>query len=473
MRVSGALLAVVLSSALLGGAAAAYPAALRWLPAPPRVSQAGRTLPPGEALAAWVARRADAEAKSEVLLRHPEGVLVVERRELGLSLDVEAALSELTKPRPQLPLVTRLRVAWGGPAPEPEDIVLRFRCDVGTAASWLESVAPGLRRDPVDARLDLKAKRRVEASAGRELAQGTSLARIAALGGDTEAELAFTVTSPEVPTSALVDVDPSLVLSEYETDFATRGGPRVENIALAARLLDGSVMAPGEVWSFNRTVGKRTLERGFVDAPVIVQDELEPGVGGGVCQVASTLFAASVLGAVDIVRRRSHSRPTGYTPLGLDAAVIDGELDLQLRNPYPVPLIVHAYLPVPTRVRVELLGAVTPGKVEHSYTVRESADFFRRIARRPELGPEQIKRRQKGMPGYEVVSAVRTRYVDGSQRVRHYSSTYYPVPEIYWVGSDVELDSLPALPPRATHAEVQEGIDGQGDDATTPAAFAP
>jgi vancomycin resistance protein YoaR len=118
---------------------------------------------------------------------------------------------------------------------------------------------------------------------------------------------------------------------------------------------------------------------------VIVADEVEPGVGGGVCQVASTLFAAGVLGGLDVVKRRSHSRPSGYAPLGLDATVIDGEVDLQLRNPYPVPIIVHAFLPVPTRIRVEMLGTAAPGKVEHTYAVTKSEDFFRKVARHPEL----------------------------------------------------------------------------------------
>ena len=236
----------------------------------------------------------------------------------------------------------------------------------------------------------------------------------------------------------------------------------------AAAYLDGTVLAPGEVWSFNRTVGPRTLERGFVDAPVIVQDELEPGVGGGVCQVATTLFAAGVMGGLDVVKRRSHSRPSGYAPLGLDATVIDGEVDLQLRNPYPVPIIVHAFLPVPTRIRVEMLGTVAPGKVDHTYAVLKSEDFFRRIARHDELRPDQVKRHQKGIPGYNVVSTVRTRYVDGSERVRRYTSTYYPVPEIFWVGRDVDVETLPALPERATHTEMQ----GDGE-AVSPASFTP
>jgi vancomycin resistance protein YoaR len=468
VRVSGVALATVLTSALAGAGCALWPVLAARLPDPAQVSLGGRIPARDVALSTWLGRRAEQADDAELRVLHPEGALVVARRELGLTLDTQTALAELARPRPASSVVSRLGVALGRVPPEPIDIAPRYRFEAARAAAWLAELAPGLRREPQDARLDLHGHERIEARAGRELDLATSLSRIAALGAGSELELAFTELSPKVPTSALVNVDPTLVLSEYETDFARRGGPRVKNIARAAGYLDGTLMAPGEVWSFNRTVGPRTLERGFIDAPVIVADEVEPGVGGGVCQVATTLFAAGVLGGLDVVKRRSHSRPSGYAPLGLDATVIDGEVDLQLRNPYPVPIIVHAFLPVPTRIRVEMLGAAPPGKVEHTYAVTKSEDFFRRIARHPELGADQVKRQQKGIPGYDVVSTVRTRYLDGSERVRHYTSTYYPVPEIYWVGSDVETESLPPLPERATHTELQ----GPGEtEAVSPASF--
>jgi hypothetical protein len=468
VRVSGVALATVLASALAGAGVGSWPMLARHLPEPARVTLGGRVPAAGLSLSNWLENRAAVEAGREVHLHHPDGALVVPRQVLGLALDIEQARQQLARPRPPSSLFTRVRVALGGTPAEPLDLDPPYRFDATRGAAWLAEIAPSLRQDPVDARLDLSGHERVEARSGRELDQGATLSRLAALGSGDQLELAFTVLLPKVPTATLANVDPSLVLSTYETDFAKRGGPRVKNIARAASYLDGTLMAPGAVWSFNRTVGARTTARGFIDAPVIVADEVEPGVGGGVCQVATTLFAAGVLGGLDVVKRRSHSRPSGYAPLGLDATVIDGEVDLQLRNPYPVPIIVHAFLPVPTRIRVEMLGTTAPGKVEHTYAVTKSEDFFRRIARHDDLRPDQVKRQQKGIPGYDVISTVRTRYVDGSERVRHYSSTYYPVPEIYWVGRDVDAETLPALPERATHTEIESAGDGE---LVTPASF--
>jgi vancomycin resistance protein YoaR len=248
-------------------------------------------------------------------------------------------------------------------------------------------------------------------------------------------------------------VDVSRVLSSFETDFTHHAGPRAINIATAARYLNGSVIGPGETFSFNRTVGSRTLERGFTEAPQIVADELEPGVGGGVCQVASTLHAAAVYGGFEVLQRRSHSRPSGYAPLGLDATVIDGELDLKLKNPYDSALIVHAFLPTPTTLRIELLGRAAPGKVEHFYQVKEKHEFVRRVVVEPGFEPNQSKRHQKGSRGYDVVSTVRTTYPNGQRRFHTYTSTYYPVPEVYWVGAGTDPNSLPPLPEGAQGVE--------------------
>jgi vancomycin resistance protein YoaR len=255
-------------------------------------------------------------------------------------------------------------------------------------------------------------------------------------------------------------IDVSSVLSSFDTSFKNKARARDVNIKTAAEYLNGTVLAPGQTLSFNKIVGPRTLERGFVDAPVIVEDELEPGVGGGVCQVASALHAAAVYGMLDIVQRRSHSRPSGYAPLGLDATVIWGEVDLKIRNPYDTPVMIHAFIPSQYVLRVELLGREPPGKVEHTYAVTEKYDFVRRVRTKPEYAPDQQKRRQRGIPGYDVVSAVRVTYADGRTERKSYKSKYWPVPEVYWVGPGFDVSQLPELPEGATGTEVVgEGAD--------------
>lgn len=450
--------------AFLGGAAlaaaafVAYPSAQAYLDRDLGILVGGQVPPEAGALAAWLTQRERAVAARRVTLLSDAGSFELSFAELGLSLDAERSAAAARAVARQRTMISWLRQHWAPRIALP-DVPLAYRFDGERAAHRLAEFSSAVYRLPVDARLDLKAHQRVEDQPGRELDLAASLVQIAE--GEREDGAAFRVVTkaiaPRITIDMLRAVDVAQVLSSYETDFTHHAGPRAINIATAARYLNGAMIAPGEVFSFNKTVGTRTVERGFTYAPQIVADELEPGVGGGVCQVASTLHAAAVFAGFEVVQRRSHSRPSGYTPLGLDATVVDGELDLRVKNPYDTALIVHAFLPTPTTLRVELLGRLPPGKVEHFYQVKEKHEFVRRVVVEPGFEPNQSKRHQKGIWGYDVVSTVRTTFPDGQRHFRSYTSTYYPVPEVYWVGPGTDPASLPPLPEGARGLEIGPG----------------
>lgn len=452
--------------AFLGGAAlaaaafAAYPRAHAVLAQDLGILVGGQVPPAADELEPWLVQRKLAVARRTITLLSDSGSFELSFAELGLELDAEQSARTARKIAAQGSVNAWLRRRLA-PRIELTDSPLTYRFDAERASHRLAQFASAVYRAPVDARLDLRAHQRVEDHPGQELDLAASLVQIAE--GEREDGAVFRVVvrsiAPRITSDMLRQVDVSQVLSSYETDFTHHAGPRAVNIATAARYLNGALIAPGEVFSFNKTVGTRTIERGFTYAPQIVADELEPGVGGGVCQVASTLHAAAVFGGFEVLQRRSHSRPSGYTPLGLDATVVDGELDLRVKNPYDTTLIVHAFLPTPTTLRVELLGRLPPGKVEHFYQVKEKHEFVRRVVVEPGFEPNQSKRRQKGIWGYDVVSTVRTTYPDGQRRFRSYTSTYYPVPEVYWVGPGTDPASLPPLPDGARGLEIGRESD--------------
>lgn len=99
--------------------------------------------------------------------------------------------------------------------------------------------------------------------------------------------------------------------------------------------MDGSVIEPGDTWSFNGRVGPRTPERGFIEAPAYLEGTLTSSAGGGVCQVSSTLYNAAALAGLDVVERHAHHRMVRSVPPGRDATVWYGRTDLRLQNPYP------------------------------------------------------------------------------------------------------------------------------------------
>lgn len=122
------------------------------------------------------------------------------------------------------------------------------------------------------------------------------------------------------------------LLGQFTTSFNPHRVGRTNNIRLASKALDGVLVAPQEVFSFNEVVGPRTKERGYDEADIIVKNELVPGVGGGVCQVSTTLYNSVLLACLEIVERHPHSMVIPYVGPGLDATVNYGYLDFRFRN---------------------------------------------------------------------------------------------------------------------------------------------
>lgn len=440
-------------------------AAFRLVHPPRDVTVGGRAAPAYGHIESWLASVPDDRLLDDVMLFTGEEHRVFGARELGYRVDVERTLKRIELAAPPSHWLARVKRAF---APTPTRTVVEpaRAFDEVIARRKLVELAKEVYRAPVDAALDVAAHRRIDDVPGRALDVDATLDRLARHTEEEEfVALAYQELQPRVRREDLLQVDVTQVLASFETDFRKKAGRRALNIRRAAKLLDGTVLHPGEKMSFNAVVGDRTEANGFVWAPVIVNDEMEPGVGGGVCQVATTLHAAAVLGGLTIAERRSHSRPSGYAPLGLDATVIYGEVDLVIENPLPVPILVHAYLPSEFVIRVELLGAEPSATVRHSYAVIERHDFYRRLVENPALGPGQFERTQEGGFGYDVLSTVETTTPDGFRSVRRYSSKYYPVPEVYNVGPGTLESDLPELPDGAVSVQSARSAGASEDDA--------
>ena len=145
-------------------------------------------------------------------------------------------------------------------------------------------------------------------------------------------ELTVTETYPNVTSDQLVNKNFTTVAGAYTTHFDSGKVNRANNIATAVKYLDGTVVPPGDIFSFNETVGPRTREAGFEEAIIIAGQEFVPGLGGGVCQVSTTLYNAALKAGMKITERSRHSRMIHYVPIGLDAAVSYGVIDLKFQN---------------------------------------------------------------------------------------------------------------------------------------------
>lgn len=139
-------------------------------------------------------------------------------------------------------------------------------------------------------------------------------------------------------------VSEPLPLAEFFTRFSINEVNRTENIRLAAEAIDGARLEPGEIFSFNETVGERTMAAGYKEAVVIEGNRFIPGIGGGICQVSSTLFNAADQAHLEIVERHHHSLPVGYVPPGQDATVFYAVLDFKFKNNTEESLILRTWV---------------------------------------------------------------------------------------------------------------------------------
>jgi len=133
------------------------------------------------------------------------------------------------------------------------------------------------------------------------------------------------------------------IVGSYETIYG--GVPnRIHNVQLVAHLIDGTMIAPGATFSFNQTTGARTADKGFVAAPVIINGELQTGLGGGVCQVSTTVFNAAYEAGLPITARTNHALYISHYPLGRDATVNYPDTDLKFVNDTGHWLLLRTYV---------------------------------------------------------------------------------------------------------------------------------
>ena len=151
-------------------------------------------------------------------------------------------------------------------------------------------------------------------------------------------DLKVNIKQPKISTEAAKSVN--TLLAEFSTKFSTNDSNRVTNIVLSAKATSDVLLMPGEEFSYNNLTGKRTKSNGYKDAPVIINGKLEQDVGGGVCQVSSTLFNSVLYSGLDVTSRRNHSLKSSYVSIGRDAMVSDGGSDFRFKNPYSHPVYI-------------------------------------------------------------------------------------------------------------------------------------
>lgn len=222
------------------------------------------------------------------------------------------------------------------------------------------------------------------------------------------------------------------VVSSFSTRYDASNTNRSTNLRIAAEKINGTVLLPGEVFSYNKTVGKRTVEEGYKDAKIYADGGVVDGLAGGICQISSTLYNAVLLANLEIVERRNHSFTTSYVAAGRDATVVWGTIDFQFKNSRTYPIKIEASVKNGI-AEFKIHGMQEQQEYEINILPRTTASipYATTYVDDPMLAPGQQVISQAGHLGYKVTTTL-VKKLNGVEVSREILSndTYQPMKAI-------------------------------------------
>ena len=200
------------------------------------------------------------------------------------------------------------------------------------------------------------------------------------------------------------------LISSFSTKYDASNRNRSTNLEIAAEKINGKVLMPGEIFSFNKVVGKRTVEDGYKDAKIYADGGVVDGLAGGICQISSTLYNTVLLANLEIVERRNHSYTTSYVAAGRDATVVYGAIDFQFKNSRSYPI----------KIEASVKNGIAEFKMhgmpeENEYEIRilpvttQSIPYGTSYIDDPTLAPGRQVVVQAGHAGYKVTTSIEKR----------------------------------------------------------------
>lgn len=200
------------------------------------------------------------------------------------------------------------------------------------------------------------------------------------------------------------------LISSYSTKYDASNSDRSENLKIAAKKINGTVIMPGEEFSYNEVVGKRTIEDGYKNAKIYENGQVVDGLAGGICQISSTLYNAVLLANLEITQRRNHSYTTTYVPAGRDATVVYGTQDFRFKNSRTYPIKIEAN--VANGIAEFKIHGI---KEEVEYEIKiipvttQTIPYETEYVPDPTLVPGQQVIKQAGHSGYKVTTYIEKR----------------------------------------------------------------
>ncbi|MCY6483160.1 VanW family protein [Clostridium aestuarii] len=233
--------------------------------------------------------------------------------------------------------------------PQNKELSLKFSYNEKPIEDTIKSMEKEINKQPIDAKIKMEngSFKTTADVKGAELESDKLKQEIVAkineqTNSDINIEAPIKILSSKVTQNALKSINTKL--TGWSTDFTSSSEERSTNIIVATGSINGTVLMPGEAFSFNEIVGERTKDRGYKAAPVIVNKKMEYGLGGGICQVSTTLYQAILRTNLKVTERVHHTFPSHYAGLGLDATIDWGNIDLKFKNTLDKPIYIQGYI---------------------------------------------------------------------------------------------------------------------------------
>ncbi|MBQ1935247.1 MAG: VanW family protein, partial [Clostridia bacterium] len=278
-----------------------------------------------------------------------------------------------------------------------------------------------------------------------------------AVGATEPVAFPLKITLPAITTEDLQQKLFRDLLGTHTSNYNAGQISRSHNVSLAASKIHNRVFKEGEIISYNDLVGQRTVAAGFQAATVYVGNKLEQGIGGGICQVSSTLYAAALRAGLEVVERVNHSMPVSYMPAGMDATVSYGSIDLKLKNNTSYPIRVEATA-VGGKMTVNIYGTREDPSYDEIVIFNEAVGSIPfTVVEEPVdwLKVGESRTIQNGTNGgvYRVYQQYRLKGETVKTLLAN-KSTYHPTPKIVQVGTH-PVETPPAVEPVEPIAPVE------------------
>ena len=270
-----------------------------------------------------------------------------------------------------------------------------------------------------------------------------------------EYKIPLKITHPKVLTKDIGDEAFPDLLGTFSTRYDASNINRTTNLKLAANKVNGTVLAPGETFSYNRVVGERTVAAGYKNAAGYEAGEVVDMLAGGICQISSTLYDAVVYANLDIVSRTNHMFLTSYTPAGKDATVVYGAIDFKFKNTRKNPILIK--MSVQNGIaKADVYGFKEDVEYEIAIdtTILNYIPYSTVYKDDPSLAAGVEKVKQSGMNGCKSITykIKKLNGIEVSKEVLS-SDTYKPMNKIISRGPAVEVPPVQETPMQPTPSE--------------------